>query len=338
MAITAPQWSASFASPTNGTTAVSLTLPATVKGGDVALLRLAWNNGGTGTTCTAPAGWTLIDSSSAGSASFASYFKVCAGAVGAASSDAGTTVTATLSTAKAWAASVDGYPGVNTANPIHSHAVRTESTSGVNHDTPAVTVSIGGAWIVSTIVERAATTTFTPPAGFVPRSFVSNVGQAGSPVTLDAVDSGGAVSPGSVTGGQWTGGSAATLNVVTSTIALAPAVGANLAPTADAGQAQTVEPWAAVSLIGSGSDSDGTIMGYTWRQVSGPAVTLSGSGATRVFTAPALEAGATLVFGLIVTDDGGATSGEKTVTVTVLGATEFIAQGTSWVALQTTAL
>ena len=93
----------------------------------------------------------------------------------------------------------------------------------------------------------------------------------------------------------------------------------NLPPTADAGVDRTVNEAAAVVLDGSGSgDPDGTIVSYLWEQTAGPAVTLSGSGAQRSFTAPdVVGTPVALTFRLTVTDDRGAT-GADTVVVTVL--------------------
>lgn len=95
----------------------------------------------------------------------------------------------------------------------------------------------------------------------------------------------------------------------------------NSAPTANAGPDQTsVEPYTTVTLTGAGSsDSDGTIASYNWTQVSGTAVTLSGSGSDRTFTAPNNMSAQNLVFGLTVTDNLGSTSTQDTVTISVLG-------------------
>lgn len=99
----------------------------------------------------------------------------------------------------------------------------------------------------------------------------------------------------------------------------------NTAPTADAGPDQTVDSFATVTLTGAASsDSDGTIASYAWSQVSGTAVALSGSGATRTFTAPANSAGTSLVFGLTVTDNLGATSTQDNMAVTVLPHVEWL--------------
>ncbi len=92
----------------------------------------------------------------------------------------------------------------------------------------------------------------------------------------------------------------------------------NEAPTANAGPDQTVDRNVMVTLSGSGSDSDGTIAGYTWSQTGGTAVTLSSASvASPTFTSPNTPAGETLTFSLVVTDNDGANSAADTVAITV---------------------
>ena len=94
----------------------------------------------------------------------------------------------------------------------------------------------------------------------------------------------------------------------------------NTPPVADAGRDQTVDANTPVTLLGSGSDADGTIVSYRWRQTSGTPVALSGASTqTASFTAPDVDSDEELVFELTVTDDGGA-SDVDTVTVTVRAA------------------
>ena len=114
------------------------------------------------------------------------------------------------------------------------------------------------------------------------------------------------------------------LRAVTGSYTFASPFAGNLAPSANAGPDQTnLEPWSTVTLTGAAStDADGTVASYAWRQISGTSVTLSGTGATRTYTAPATIAGDTQVFGLTVTDNLGATSTEDTVSCTVLPVTE----------------
>ncbi len=90
----------------------------------------------------------------------------------------------------------------------------------------------------------------------------------------------------------------------------------NQAPTADAGPDQAVSEGEGVVLTGSGSsDADGTIVSYMWTQTAGPTVSLSDpSSQGPTFTAPDVgPSGASLVFQLTVTDDGGLQSTDTCV-------------------------
>ena len=87
---------------------------------------------------------------------------------------------------------------------------------------------------------------------------------------------------------------------------------ANQAPTANAGEDQTVNENSEVTLTGSGSDSDGSISSYSWTQTSGTEVTLTGADSqTATFTAPEINGDETLSFEITVTDDDGATDKDQ---------------------------
>src|SRR5258706_13277718 len=90
---------------------------------------------------------------------------------------------------------------------------------------------------------------------------------------------------------------------------------ANVAPVANAGGSKSITlPVNSVVLNGSGTDSDGTIAGYSWTKVSGGAATLTNA-TTASLTASGLVAG-TYIFRLTVTDNQGAIgSDDATVTV-----------------------
>jgi hypothetical protein len=104
----------------------------------------------------------------------------------------------------------------------------------------------------------------------------------------------------------------------------------NQAPTANAGADIALEPHETYYLQGSATD-DGTIANWSWRQISGTAVTLSSANTqSPSFTVPAVIGGDTLVFGLTVTDDRGGVSAEDTVTITALTPTVLFAQGGVW--------
>ena len=90
----------------------------------------------------------------------------------------------------------------------------------------------------------------------------------------------------------------------------------NLPPACDAGADQTVAAASAVMLSGSGSaDSDGSIAAYQWRQIAGPAVTLSGADTVQAsFTAPDAGSGSpALLFELTVTDNGGLSATDRVI-------------------------
>lgn len=121
--------------------------------------------------------------------------------------------------------------------------------------------------------------------------------------------------------------------VTGTTLEIDPVPGAGSPPIANAGASiENVEPWTTVTLDGSNSTSSGTITNYSWSQTSGNAVSLQGSGAVRTFIAPATATDATLSFQLVVTDSL-AQSANDTIDVTILRATEYVAQGGAWVPL-----
>ncbi len=94
----------------------------------------------------------------------------------------------------------------------------------------------------------------------------------------------------------------------------------NIPPVANAGPDQfVISPANSVTLNGSGTDVDGIVVSYKWRQISGPADKLT-SPNTAVTFLDNLIAGS-YTFELTVTDDKGATGKDTTmVTVTVVTA------------------
>lgn len=93
----------------------------------------------------------------------------------------------------------------------------------------------------------------------------------------------------------------------------------NAVPTVNAGTDKTITlPTNSVSLQGSASDSDGSIVSYTWSKISGGSVSLSGTTSSKL-TASNLVAG-TYTFRLTVKDDKGASKYDD-VKVTVKSAT-----------------
>lgn len=92
----------------------------------------------------------------------------------------------------------------------------------------------------------------------------------------------------------------------------------NQPPVANAGLARRVEERSVVSLDGSGSrDMEGAPLLFVWRQVSGPAVTLTdATTATPSFTAPEVAVDTELTFSLVV-NDGNKDSAAVTLTLVI---------------------
>ncbi|SFC91876.1 IPT/TIG domain-containing protein [Pseudoalteromonas denitrificans] len=91
----------------------------------------------------------------------------------------------------------------------------------------------------------------------------------------------------------------------------------NQSPTANAGDDQNVDENILVTLNGLGTDADGSIASFSWTQTSGDAVVLTDAGLSSAsFTAPNVTTDQTLIFNLMVTDNGGATAND-TINVNV---------------------
>jgi hypothetical protein len=112
-------------------------------------------------------------------------------------------------------------------------------------------------------------------------------------------------------------------NTATVTITITPVDGDNHPPTANAGLDQTVNEQSFVSLSGSATDVDNDDLEFSWSQISGQAVILTGANTlTPSFTAASINhTGPTslqlsLTFELVVEDEKGARASD-TVVITV---------------------
>ena len=95
----------------------------------------------------------------------------------------------------------------------------------------------------------------------------------------------------------------------------------NAIPSADAGQDQKALGQTLVTLAGSGSDSDGKIVAYSWTQSSGVVVTLSDPKiASPILTLPNVVTEQQIAFDLMVTDNEGATATDQVI-ITIQGDT-----------------
>ena len=96
-------------------------------------------------------------------------------------------------------------------------------------------------------------------------------------------------------------------------VTVEPLIPANAGPVAHAGADQDIASGATVQLAGSGTDSDGTIVSYSWVQLEGPAVTLTSlSDPAATFVAPIVNCPVRILLELTVADDGGAVDTDVT--------------------------
>jgi hypothetical protein len=95
----------------------------------------------------------------------------------------------------------------------------------------------------------------------------------------------------------------------------------NQQPVAAAGADQPgKKPRNTVNVSGSGTDSDGSVVGYNWTQVSGPAVAITNANQFAAsFVAPSVATTGTVVLRLTVTDNFGGT-GSDDVSIAVVNA------------------
>jgi ribosomal protein L14 len=181
-------------------------------------------------------------------------------------------------------------PVANAGNNI-TMTLPTNSTTLTGSGTDADGTIAGYAW-----TRVSGPTTFTLGTANAATTTLTNLVQGVYVFRLTVTDNAGATGSATVT---------VTVNAA-----------ANQAPTANAGSDITLTlPVNSTTLLGSGTDADGTIASYAWARVSGPATFTLGTANAATTTLTNLVAG-TYVFRLTVTDNGGAT-GTDNVTVTV---------------------
>lgn len=155
------------------------------------------------------------------------YYRVLSG------SESGTW-TFTQSAINKQTAVMEVYRGVDTSAPISDWDLYDETLTSTSHACPQVTTVTADEAIIAAIMERftGSSTNYTAPTGYTKRQQPTPVGGGGS-TSLAVADDGFAVSRAAgtnVTPPNWTNG-ASTDNVMTWTLALAPAV---VTPTGDA--------------------------------------------------------------------------------------------------------
>jgi hypothetical protein len=100
-------------------------------------------------------------------------------------------------------------------------------------------------------------------------------------------------------------------------ITIIDTVAGNNPPSVNAGQDQSVPEGSEVELSATAADSDGSIASYSWSQISGPSVSISGANqAIASFIASQVDIDTQLIFQITVIDNNG-TSNSDSITITV---------------------
>jgi len=260
---------------------------------------------------TTPSGWTKIgevmDSSGTNCTFTAAYRKFY-------QSGDGTTVTINWTNAGQMVAVCRAFSGADTSTPILNSSFTEKTASSTAYTTGSFTMS-GNGWLCYGFGNR------TGGAYSAIADTVRNAPSLSSSAGMVTADTNAVITAATVTK---TATGPNTSNGTQWIYVVKEQAGGNISPTANAGADQiNIEPYATVTMTGSGNDSDGSIASGVWTQTSGtPTVTINNASTTTPnYEAPATLAGTTLVFRYTVTDNLGAT-GYAEVSHTILYALE----------------
>ena len=209
---------ATHASVQSGTS-VTLTTPTTVATGDAELLYVTTSNATAGVIAT-PTGWTPVTSQNSSPLQTAVFTKT------ASATDAGSTVTPTVTFAGPLAAQLVDYSGVTTSVPVTTGS---SDSSTATHAAPAVQVANPGSWVVSFWSDKSSTTAnWTLPAVSTLRDQV--IGAGSTHVTAVLGDSNAVVPTGTYAARSASVGSVASGKGAMVSLVLVPQTAATTTP------------------------------------------------------------------------------------------------------------
>ncbi|MGY2701895.1 PKD domain-containing protein [Nocardioides sp. HB32] len=283
-----------------------VTIPATVRAGDVMLLFVTSNKALASVT-TDPAGWTRLGTRLASTdTETILYTRV------AVASDAGKNAAVAFSATTKSAISLVAYDGAAPESPAFASAA--ETVSRATHTTPGGSVASAGSYVVSYWADKSSslTTGWTTPSGQTQRSIA--LGTGAGRITSMTTDPGAPSAVGSSAGVTATA-AVASAKATMWTVMLRPDPNAdpNVAPVA----AFTTSCPQATCTVDASTSTDtapGTIASYAWDFGDGA----TGTGRTTTHT---YATSGTQTISLVVTDDQGAQSTTVSHTVTVTAST-----------------
>lgn len=202
------------ATASSNTTALSVTVPATVQENDQLLAFVSTN---VAVNPLPPAGWTLVADKVISSGDLQTRVFAHRGTAG----DAGSTVRFALSAMTKVDVTLLAYSGVQAASPIAAVAMGEEIATTTVHVAPSLASVPASAWVVSYWAEKSSTSSdWVGPGDMTQRG--ESVGTGSGRILSLTADSGAAV-----TAGAWTGRSATSATagrkVTTVSLALRPA-------------------------------------------------------------------------------------------------------------------
>jgi PKD repeat protein len=277
-------------------TTPNTTVPAAASTGDRLLMFLTLNaNDRVLSDPAGVTGWTVLDSTTTSGMATTIYTKL------ASPGDAGKKTTVTLNTAAKYTMTIADYAGARPGAVTALTAA--ETASQADHATPAV-VAPAGAWVASYWADKSsATTGFMLPGSVTPRA--SLCGSSSGHICSSLADTG-AAAPTGAYAGLTAHADSASANATMASVILRTQE-PNAAPTAEF--TQTCTSAACTFDASPSTDTDGSIVGYSW-DIAGESA--SGLSPSHDF----LVTGSYDVT-LVVTDDEGST-GTVTKTVSVV--------------------
>jgi PKD repeat protein len=163
---------------------LSVTVPGAISGGNAMVLVVTSAN--SAVTATAPAGWTQIGQTTAGSTVSTVWQRVAVGG------DAGSSVKVTFSALAKSTVSLLAYSGTSTTTPVQALQGAGETVSRAGHTTPSLPVSDNRTWALSYWADNtSATTAWNLPSDVSSRSTVCGTG--GGHICTAVADSNGPV-------------------------------------------------------------------------------------------------------------------------------------------------
>lgn len=321
MALSTPTGAGNVTTASSGAgSTITLTKPSNIANGDLLVAALYWRNASG--TPTPPSGWSLLGVLNTTFETFGLYAKPIPTASGEPADYAWSINTGTQRIAGVMCRVL----GANLSAVQDSYGSLAAYTGTTSVVLPAVTTVAADTLLVGYAINNANTT--GTPSAFTGPGSMTTVGTVSADNGTSATSSiwvgSQVLSAAGATGTRTATMSPAAANSGGIMVAITGIPAATSPP--DLGPARTVNSQDSVTVTAS---ITGTVSAWAWSQTAGPTVTLSGSGASRSFTAPATMDGAAITLQAIATI-GGVDSPAGSVTVSVRAHQWWVKRSGGW--------